>query len=376
MPSYAGEVESTEKDTVIVPLYYHSESMEHTFGVAGVTKGVGQDQGVLFGTALYSTNESYVGFFSANNYKLTDDFLFSARAQKARFNGNTYYLGEDGKNDSDGVGVITDGLETKLTASFRYVLPLGENSSPDQDISLFGREVVGSLPFNSGITTLGVSPFYTSREVESINEDASSTGFTLSFDWDNRDSVRLATKGSHTSFDLTFGSSDWGSDETWSIWELSNSQFFDIGPLSNIFEKQVIGFDFYLADTPTWDSSRPPEHDQVSLGGLYKLRSYTGNRFHGRSAIHYSAEYRVMPEWQPLNEIPYLDYYQIPWWQWVAFVDVGRVADDFNLETLHEDMQWSVGAAVRFQIEGIVVRTEVARGSEEGLLRVMINQPF
>ncbi len=83
-----------------------------------------------------------------------------------------------------------------------------------------------------------------------------------------------------------------------------------------------------------------------------------------------------MPDWQPLEDWPVFEWYDVPWWQWVAFVDVGRVADDYDLAELHRDMKWSVGGAVRFQVEGIVVRTEMAWGSEDSLFRVMINQPF
>lgn len=39
-------------------------------------------------------------------------------------------------------------------------------------------------------------------------------------------------------------------------------------------------------------------------------------------------------------------------------------------------MKWSAGGAVRFQVEGIVVRTEISWGSEDNLFRVMVNQPF
>ena len=83
-----------------------------------------------------------------------------------------------------------------------------------------------------------------------------------------------------------------------------------------------------------------------------------------------------MPDWQPLEEWPIFNLYDVPWWQWVAFIDVGRVADEFSLSTLHEEMKWSSGGAIRFQVEGIVVRTEMSKGSEESLFRVMINQPF
>lgn len=163
---------------------------------------------------------------------------------------------------------------------------------------------------------------------------------------------------------------------------LHNSQYWDIGPLNDFFNKQVLAFSVYTADTPTWNNcsnnqcQRPPEYESVKLGGLFRLRSFTAGRFHGRSAISYTAEYRVMPEWQPLGSWPVFSLYNVPWWQWVAFTDVGRVADEYNLKTLHEDMKWSAGGAIRFQVEGVVVRTEVAWGSEDSIFRVMVNQPF
>ena len=60
--------------------------MGNTFGVAGVAKAVGQPQAALFGMALYSDKDSYVGFFSAYNYALSDSILFSTQMYQARFN--------------------------------------------------------------------------------------------------------------------------------------------------------------------------------------------------------------------------------------------------------------------------------------------------
>ncbi|EAR53895.1 hypothetical protein SKA34_16093 [Photobacterium sp. SKA34] len=39
-------------------------------------------------------------------------------------------------------------------------------------------------------------------------------------------------------------------------------------------------------------------------------------------------------------------------------------------------MKWSAGGTIRFQVEGVVVRTEITWGSEESTSRVMVNQPF
>ncbi|MGI9919167.1 BamA/TamA family outer membrane protein [Vibrio owensii] len=374
-----------EKDSAFVPFYFSTETMGSTIGLAGVAKGVGQPQAALFGMGLYSEKDSYVGFLSAFNYALSPNLLFSTQMYQARFNDNPYYLGDQGSNNSSTEDkTVTNGDEENYKLEFKYLLPWGNV----REHGLLGafqpvRDVSFASPVDSGVSAIIFTPFYSSRELDIYNDKKEeATGFSLTFDWDNRDSVRNTTRGSHTSFDLTTGAESLQSEDLWLKWEFQNSQYYSLGPLGDWFDQQVLAFDFYTADTPTWNKcdglmcARPPEQEQVRLGGLYRLRGYTAGRYHGRSAIHYSAEYRVLPDWQPLDDIPLINYYDLPWWQWVAFVEVGRVADDYDLKTLHEDMKWNVGGAVRFQVEGIVVRAEMAKGADEGTFRVMINQPF
>ncbi|MEH0672681.1 BamA/TamA family outer membrane protein [Vibrio owensii] len=374
-----------EKDSAFVPFYFSTETMGSTIGLAGVAKGVGQPQAALFGMGLYSEKDSYVGFLSAFNYALSPNLLFSTQMYQARFNDNPYYLGDQGSNNSSTEDkTVTNGDEENYKLEFKYLLPWGNV----REHGLLGafqpvRDVSFASPVDSGVSSIIFTPFYSSRELDIYNDKKEEvTGFSLTFDWDNRDSVRNTTRGSHTSFDLTTGAESFQSEDLWLKWEFQNSQYYSLGPLGDWFDQQVLAFDFYTADTPTWNKcdglmcARPPEQEQVRLGGLYRLRGYTAGRYHGRSAIHYSAEYRVLPDWQPLDDIPLINYYDLPWWQWVAFVEVGRVADDYDLKTLHEDMKWNVGGAVRFQVEGIVVRAEMAKGADEGTFRVMINQPF
>jgi len=379
------QLTAKEKDSAFVPFYFSTETMGSTIGLAGVAKGVGQPQAALFGMGLYSEKDSYVGFLSAFNYALSPNLLFSTQMYQARFNDNPYYLGDQGSNNSSTEDkTVTNGDEENYRLEFKYLLPWGNV----REHGLLGafqpvRDVSFASPVDSGVSSIIFTPFYSSRELDIYNDKKEeATGFSLTFDWDNRDSVRNTTRGSHTSFDLTTGAESLQSEDLWLKWEFQNSQYYSLGPLGDWFDQQVLAFDFYTADTPTWNKcdglmcARPPEQEQVRLGGLYRLRGYTAGRYHGRSAIHYSAEYRVLPDWQPLDDIPLINYYDLPWWQWVAFVEVGRVADDYDLKTLHEDMKWNVGGAVRFQVEGIVVRAEMARGADEGTFRVMINQPF
>lgn len=369
---------SAEKDSAFLPFYFSTETLGHTFGVAGVAKGVGQPQAALFGMALYSEKESYVGFVSAFNYALADQLLFSTQMYQAQFNDNPYYLGEQGSNDSQtGQKTITNGFEQNYQFEFKYLLPWG-NVKQHGLMGAFQpiREVSFASPIESGVSSVVLTPFYSSRELDIYNQADKASGFKFSFDWDNRDSVRNPTKGSHTSLDITAGADHWQSEDIWTKWEFQNSQYYALGPLGEWFDQQVLAFDFYTADTPSWSRVKPPEQDQIRLGGLYRLRGYTSGRYHGRSAVHYSAEYRVLPDWQPLDGIPLINYYDLPWWQWVVFAEVGRVADEYDAKTLHSDMKWNLGGAVRFQVEGIVVRAEVAQGVDEGTFRVMINQPF
>ena len=379
------QIVAKEKDSAFVPFYFSTETLGSTVGLAGVAKGVGQPQAALFGMGLYSEKDSYVGFLSAFNYALSSNLLFSTQVYKARFNDNSYYLGDQGSNDSATQDTtVTNGDEENYKLEFKYLLPWGNV----REHGLLGafqpvRDVSFASPVDSGVSSIIFTPFYSSRELGIYSDKREeATGFSLTFDWDNRDSVRNTTRGSHTSFDLTTGAESLQSEDLWLKWEFQNSQYYSLGPLGDWFDQQVLAFDFYTADTPTWNKCdgavcvRPPEQEQARLGGLYRLRGYTAGRYHGRSAIHYSAEYRVLPDWQPLNDIPLINYYDLPWWQWVAFAEVGRVADDYDLKTLHEDMKWNVGGAVRFQVEGIVVRAEMAKGADEGTFRVMINQPF
>lgn len=373
-----GQVNAKEKDSAFVPFYFSTETLGNTFGVAGVAKGVGQPQAALFGMALYSDKDSYVGFVSAFNYALSESLLFSTQMYQAQFNQNPYYLGEQGDNSSvTGDKTVTDGFEQNYQFEFKYLLPWG-NVEKHGLMGAFMpvRDVDFASPLESGVTSLLVTPFFSSRELDIYNRPEKATGLELTLDWDNRDSVRNPTKGSHTSFELTVAGESWQSDDIWTKWEFQNSHYLALGPLGELFDQQVIALDFYTADTPSWDSTKPPEQEQVRLGGLYRLRGYTSGRYHGRSAVHYSAEYRVLPDWQPLDDIPVINYYDLPWWQWVVFAEAGRVADEYDAKTLHTDMQWNLGGAVRFQVEGIVVRAELAKGADEGTFRVMINQPF
>ena len=384
-PDSKDKTSSWYSDFKVVPFGFVSDSIGNSIGTAGLLKGAGQPQAALLGAAFVSDKGSYMTYLGGYNYQVSDSWLFNFDGYSAQFKDYDYYLGNNSSNDSHFKdSVITDGQESRLQASFRYVLPIGLGEKLGGSAGyVTTREITSANPLESGVSTLWIKPFYKSRHLDDYDdfEPESTWGIELRADWDNRDSLRNTTTGSRTQLALTYAP-DIGNDNPWSTWEFQNSQFWDLGALGTLFNKQVLAFDFYTAGTPSWDNgtsgneNRPPEYAGVRLGGLYRQRAFSGGRFTGQAAINYSLEYRVMPDWQPLQNWPIFDLYNVPWWQWVVFTDIGRVADEYDLAILHQDMRSSFGGAIRFQIEGIVVRTEMAWSSEESVFRVMVNQPF
>ena len=381
--SYADGWPSWQPETAAVPFVFSTESMGLTVGGAGVIKGVGQPQAAVLGAGVVSDKGSWIGYLGASNFQLGRRFLFGLEGYDSEFVGFEYYLGDAAKNDGvQSEAIIASSRESLYRFSARYVLPLGAGTYQGAKAAYWPtRTITGSNPVDSGVTSIEVQPFYQSRNLEEnqpAGEATKSVGAKLTLDWDNRDHPRNPTSGSQSQFTLTRGLAEQEQDAWWT-WEAEQSAFFDLGNLGNVFDKQVIAVNVYTGDTPSWEDDpyyQPPAFAGLKLGGLYRLRSFQSGRFHDRSALSYTAEYRVMPDWQPLGELPVFNLYDVPWWQWVAFMDVGRVASEYNLRELHQNMKWSAGVAMRFQVEGVVVRSEMAWGSEDSLFRVMINQPF
>ncbi|WP_078751009.1 BamA/TamA family outer membrane protein [Enterovibrio nigricans] len=384
-------------DIEIVPFAFSTEVMGFSAGMAGLWKGAGQPQASLFAAGLGSSTGTWLSFIAANNYVLAADsrWLFGGQFYEADYKQFDYYLGNAASNDSTFDDRIKlDSREAQHHLSVRYILPWGAaQENPIRAALIPKRSVDGNVPWNSGVSSIDFRPFYKAQNLTGVGADIPSAfsdnsevwGLETRFKWDNRDSTTNPTQGSLSEFIVTV---DPGSDNraNWWKWEASQSWYWRLGEWEAMAKEQVFALNIYTADTPSWNNithingqaefNRPPEFASVRLGGLYRLRSFQTGRFADRSALSYSMEYRVIPEWQPLGDVPVFNWYDVPWWQWVLFADVGRVADDYNLKTLHEDMKWSAGAGMRFQVEGIVVRSEMAWGSEEGLFRVMINQPF
>lgn len=373
-----------DAEFVAVPIIFSTETLSTTFGGAGLVKHAGQAQAVALGIGLYSANDSWLTYAGFYNYQLPklEQWLFSAELFRGHYEQGIYYLPQtEVRGDTD--RIISVGDEGFSKFHIKYVLPFGGGANGAAASLARKKNAISWNPLESGVTTISLTPFNKYRELEALNYlPDEARGFEFALNWDNRDSANNSADGGQTNLTLTRGS-EVDDEPTWLMWEFEQSAFLSLGD-NAWFESQVLAANFYIADTPTWndidgdsqDYKRPPTFAGVSLGGFDRLRGYDSKQFTGRSAVNYALEYRVTPRWQPLQNLPVFNLYDVPWWQWALLIEAGNVSDKFTLDSLHEDMKTSYGASVRFEVESIVIRADFVTGGDESQFWVMVNQPF
>ncbi|MGZ9899397.1 hypothetical protein [Shewanella gaetbuli] len=384
--SSSSDAETTKQaEFAAVPFIFSTETLSTAFGAAGVLKHAGQEQASAVGIGLYTSNESWVGFLGLYNYQIPtlDQWLFSAETYQGYYTEGIYYLDDHESPIEEPARVISEGNEGYTRLHIKYVLPIADGAIGAAASLYKPRNNIEWNPLTSGTTSIKFTPYSQYREL-TINPDLPETarGYEVQFEWDNRNAQYDPTDGGKTSLTIKHG---FAVDDfkDWTLWEFEQSAFFNLGE-THWFNEQVLAANVFIADTPTWndyDSStqqyhRPPSFAGVYLGGFERSRGYSSKQFTGRSAVNYSLEYRVKPQWQPLQHWPVFNLYDIPWWQWVVFIEAGKVSDTFSAQALHTDMNFTAGGGVRLEVEDIVVRAELGVGSEESQFWVMVNQPF
>ena len=94
--------------------------------------------------------------------------------------------------------------------------------------------------------------------------------------------------------------------------------------------------------------------------------------------MYYSEEYRHIPDWNPLLDIEWLNRRnaRVQWIQYAAGLEVGRVADRFDIEELHTDMKVTGLLGLRAMVNTLVVRTDIGISAEGAGVQMTIDQPF
>ena len=179
---------------------------------------------------------------------------------------------------------------------------------------------------------------------------------------------------------------DWAlfdSSGSWTNLAMEYDHYLDLGA-SDSYRQRVVAFNFWTAYSPTWEvqpdgtiEHRPPAFSGATLGGLFRMRAYPSQRFSDKAAIYYAAELRMTAKWNFFDSYPWLQrHLGVEWIQLVPFVELGRVAPNWDVSTLHEEMQWDVGVGLRAWAKGLVVRIDVAASEEDVGVQMMVGQPF
>lgn len=388
-------------DWTVVPYGFFSESFGLGLGLGAGYSGPFQEQSMLLGTAAWGSRDAYLvagaitdlqGHFSRRLF-YNPVFLFARYADdRVYINGNPGFPDEiAGSNDSSADNYILENQwDNWAEFQLHYVLPTGHGR--DQIISRYhlrrGILAEGASggeawdPFASGRTSLMLTPRWREMTLDyEGDEDLEFRTFNLraGIEYDNRDYPMNPGRGSYQKIQYTRDGERVDEANAWQVIEGQWAWVVDL-PEADWMRQHTLVLEAWTADTPSWErnstAGRPPFYEGATLGGFYRLRGYEGSRFHDRSAICYSLEYRMIPEWNPLSDVDALDVFKIDWWQWVLFAEAGRVAPAWSLETLHEEMKYDAGVSLRVMVLKAVGRIDVAVSDEGTRVSAMYGHPF
>ncbi|MCR4305295.1 MAG: hypothetical protein NUV63_13925 [Gallionella sp.] len=117
------------------------------------------------------------------------------------------------------------------------------------------------------------------------------------------------------------------------------------------------------------------QHGTASaLGGTQRLRSFDGGRFYAGQALSYGVEYRwnLTDERTPFNI--YVAKGVRTGIQLAAFWERGMVADQFS--DLFKDGRSSYGIGARLVLSGVIIRFDLAHGTEGAQSQLFITYPW
>ena len=394
--------------TFWVPFAFYSETLGPAIGASIGNRGFFQPQASAFATIVGSAGGSVYGFLAVRDLEIpgAERLFVNGQLNLGRFNQIDVYSDGNpdfpetraGGSDSDADDFLTgDGIDVKIWTLFGWVLPMGAGrDDPKSRLTLRDGMVVEGArdtsvwnPFRSGYTLAGIKPFYRRQDADTDeigDGEASTSGAEFILRHENTDFHENPSRGSVQQARYT---KDWGeldSSAPWETVDLTLTKYFSLGA-GRTSRQRVLALNLWWIDTPSWDDvesrdgpvyRRPPSYAGATLGGTERMRGYPEGRFNDRSAVYYAVEYRHVPDWNPLRDFGWLNRRnaRVQWLQYVAGLEVGRVADEFDLGELHSDMKVCGILGLRAMVNTLVVRADVGLSDEGVAVQMTIDHPF
>jgi len=406
--------EADRKDIIYLPYLFSSDSTGFAGGAGVIKKGLLQPETTAIATLFYGTEQDIItnsqpdtanfsgGFAAIFDYLIpgTDRLLFSVMGMKSHLPKAHYYLYDHSNNSDKESYVETSGNEDFIYASLKYVLPIGEGEdNPDGEYTLkngfaVGRQGYGGgKPFITGRTSVGMSGFYEHHTFENYLPDSPRSSIGLQ-KWDTN-GLRFFMEHDNTDYDLNpsrgyqfklqyskdFG---WGdSQQSWDFMEFKYNHYINLPPLSST-QQNVFAMSLWTGYSFSWDRNsefrpgiadhRPPPWEGARLGGMFRMRGYSTNRFSDKAVLYGTAEYRAILNWNPFKKNKYIPV-TVDWLQLVGFIEAGRVNDRYN-SSLFQNMKLDAGISLRTMALQVPVRIDIAYSKEGTNIWLMLFQPF
>ncbi len=394
------------QESLILPYAFSSDSMGMVIGVGGGGKGFYQEQMLIGGSVFGAVDEETYGVVGGIwDYRpaWSERMFLTVAGSYGHYPNQRAYASLDyaqrdvrpGSNDSDEDDYVETGGENNwLDFKVEYVLPIGAakmNSMATYRLrgGMLESGATGGEswnPLESGITTVMLRQFnrLESFETEFGDFERPVHPIEIGIGYNNTDYPPNPSTGSNQYLALKqdFG---WGDAITeWTFLEFEASKYISLGT-SERAKQRVVALNMWTGDALSWDETtnsegvveldgNPPQHDGATLGGFYRMRAYPSKRFHDRSVLYTTAEYRYTPKWNPVGNVNWLRWMKMDWFQLVGFIEGGRVANEYG--DLFSDWKADAGLGVRAMMAGGVVRFDVAASEEGSGMWVMFGHPF
>jgi hypothetical protein len=389
-----------------LPYAFSTDSLDLTIGAGIGGSGYFQDQLDLMATGFGTTNSSWAGFAAFNDYRprFSKRLFIDGKGMVGHYTDQRIYADtvfdspddRSGSNSSDSEDFLSGkGWDNWFDVNFKYVLPMGAAREKAVntfwlDRGILSRGATGGEHWNprkSGRTYLEAMTFFRWRSLEDEEQDlqGDTNGLEVTLTYDNTDFNDNPSRGSILSAGATRDFGLFESSHSWTTLEAEFSKFFSLGA-GKRFRQKVVALNAWTAYSPTWNVApaedgftiehRPPSYLGASLGSFDRLRGYPLYRFSDKAAVYYCAELRLIPDWNPMGDWKLLNIFDIDWWQFVPFVEVGRVAPKWDIADLHSDLKWDVGLGVRLMVMKSIVRLDTAVSDETWGVWAMVGQPF
>ncbi len=394
--------------TFMVPFAFYSGTLGPSIGGSIGNRGFFQPQASSFATIVGSASGSVYGFLAVRDLEIpgSERLFVNGQLNLGRFNQIDIYSDGNpnfpetraGSPDSDADDFLTgDGTDVKVWSLFGWVLPMGEGrDDPKSRLTLRDGIVVEGArdtstwnPFRNGFTMVGIKPFYRDQDADTDeigDVEATTSGAEFILHHENTDFHENPSQGSLQQVRYTKDWGELGSTAPWETVDLILTKYISLGE-GRTSRQRVLALDLWWIDTPSWDEvespngsidHRPPSYAGATLGGTERMRGYPEGRFNDRSAVYYAAEYRHIPDWNPLRNLGWLNRRnaRVQWLQYVVGLEVGQVSDEFDLGDLHSDMKVCGILGLRAMVNTLVVRADVGFSEEGAAVQMTIDHPF